>query len=291
MIKEKLNIPSNILLDSLSDAIIITDSGNAVYHNVRYCEFFSGTVMNKIPLHPVLYDSIFNISDAGDSDFILLKPEFRRFKIKKIQILGANQYIFLFNNISDQISSSIYQSKFLGIITHKFQDTIKHTARCAGKISENNIPEFNTNIDFLYSLTNKLFYFFRETTGPLRIFPKICSLEKLITASIQTVSSRLVKKNSTLDFKYIDVDPKQKFIFDMNAIQTVLTTIIDNAITFSYSETPITVEVTYTNGDLSFSVTNLGKGVPLEDEKNIMQCVFLKFLNMITVNSESEWHM
>ncbi len=263
-----LALSSEELLDVFEEPILIidTETKKLVFKN----ESFKNEFSNFLFFHNLeigMLDFFINLSEKDEIDFVSLKPKFSHYKLRKKRIKETNIFIYKFVDISEQVNAEAVNSQFLGIISHKFRDAIKNINLLLEKEVIKLNDDVNSEINFLSSLIHKLYYFFCEVNGPLRIFPSYHSFAYLIENVLKIIQPRMnMRKDLTIKVNYIEVDKNKEYLFDFIGMLTVLGTIVDNAITYSYSSTEIKITVELKNEMIVVDVYNEGTGI---EPKNV----------------------
>jgi two-component system phosphate regulon sensor histidine kinase PhoR len=101
---------------------------------------------------------------------------------------------------------------------------------------------------------------------------------------IQDTALQLMESNTKkLDFEFL-LEPDLKFIGDENAMVSITTNLVSNAIKYSPDNSNITITLMKKESHVLFSVTDQGAGVPLEERNKI----FNKFYRIGDENTRKQ---
>ncbi len=180
--------------------------------------------------------------------FLKAKSELKReLKFEKMKL-------DFFTNVSHEIRTPL--TLILGPIEKLQQLTLENTQANKYAVS------IRKNTERLYRLVNELLDFRKADSGNLRLYffeEDIVSFLKEIFNNFQTLAE---SKNIQYTFK--SSDPKILVYFDKDQMEKVFFNLLSNAFKFNQNQGRITLKITLKQQKVKVTVTDDGKGIPLE---------------------------
>jgi two-component system sensor histidine kinase KdpD len=133
--------------------------------------------------------------------------------------------------------------------------------------------------DRLNQLVGNLLDMTRLESGAMHLKPDAADLQDLIGSSLEELGTSLDNRNVTVDVP----DDLPLVQMDFVLIERVLVNVIDNALKYSPSETPIEIKATMAGAFIEISVADRGPGIPQED----LNRIFDKFYRVQRPNNVS----
>jgi two-component system sensor histidine kinase KdpD len=133
--------------------------------------------------------------------------------------------------------------------------------------------------DRLNQLVGNLLDMTRLESGAMHLKPDAADLQDLIGSSLEELGSSLDNRTVTVDVP----DDLPLVQMDFVLIERVLVNVIDNALKYSPSETPIEIKATMAGAFIEISVADRGPGIPQED----LNRIFDKFYRVQRPNNVS----
>lgn len=175
------------------------------------------------------------------------------------------------------------KSEFISIVSHQLRSPLsifKWTIEAMGRephsptsSSENNsLQTLAGSTEKMIRLVNSLLEVSRIEARAFVIKKEQVSLPKLAKAALLEFRSYAQASNVALDLKITDDIPE--IVGDRDRISMVIQNFIDNAIRYSRGGGRVEVAINKKEGDLEFSVTDTGVGIPLAQQKFIFQKFF-----------------
>lgn len=258
----------NIIL--LTSFLLVMLAINLIYlviKNIKYNE-----ITNYLKnLNKKIYD--LDIDNNSEDELSILKNEI--YKIT-IMLKETNENLY-----SDKISLK----NSLEDISHQLKTPLTAINILIDNILENDIDEVSrrkfiidikreiSNINFLVLNILKLSKFDSNT---IEFNKKMVSIDKIISESIKKLEPLIDLKESTIKYKKTNIKINCDYIWEIEAI----TNIIKNAIEYSNK---IDIAVSENNIYTKLTIKDYGKGMDLEDQKNI----FKRFYKGKNSNKES----
>lgn len=122
--------------------------------------------------------------------------------------------------------------------------------------------------EFAFKLLENLLHWARSQTGRMEFDPEPIHLKKIITNSIQLLSSQAQKKNISIT---LDVDSKLMVEADKNMLETVLRNLVANAIKFTPKDGNVKINVFEASQGIQISVADSGIGLSKEDKAKLFR--------------------
>jgi two-component system sensor histidine kinase KdpD len=115
--------------------------------------------------------------------------------------------------------------------------------------------------DRLNRLVGNLLDMTRLESGAMRIKKEACDIQDLVGSTLEELGGRLGKRTIR-----IDIPPELPLVpLDFVLVERVLVNVIDNALKYSPSDTPIEIKAHIAGAFLEIDVADRGTGIPSED--------------------------
>jgi two-component system sensor histidine kinase KdpD len=121
--------------------------------------------------------------------------------------------------------------------------------------------------DRLNRLVENLLDMSRLESGRLKLKLEWCDVGDVISVAVKRLEKCLLDRSLKID-KSANLPLVQ---MDFALIEQVLVNLLDNACTYSPSETPIEIQAIHEDGTVSISITDYGPGIPAEDIERVFE--------------------
>ncbi|MEI5907895.1 HAMP domain-containing sensor histidine kinase [Bacillus spongiae] len=192
-----------------------------------------------------------------------------------------------FNHMSQQINdmfqemkqSEQFKSQLIANVSHDLRTPLSSIHSFVAALNDDIIEDAETRkryYDTILAETEKLSFLIEEVlqlsqleNKKVPFQPVLTSIDQLVVETLQQFERKLAEKE--IEIK-VEFDDRISMVAIMPLqIKRVMTNFIQNAISFSPEKTNIMVTVKKQNNNFYFSVSDEGKGVPVEEQDSIFQ--------------------
>lgn len=305
---------SNLLLENVSEAIIVTDmKGKIVQFNGLALELFNIIIPEKLSfpylIHQIIQDqkiakeinkiisTTIDLEQGQTSEFSYSQTGNERYLSVKTTILqepqhNSNMIICLARNITNNKLLENFKEEFFHMISHDlknpltsiigFLDLLRNGSERKG-LNNNQIKYLN----YAYNSSHEMQFMLKDLSNIVKLQTQRVTLNKIsfsiheLLEDISTVFLPEVTKNQLkIDFS---IQPSQaKLTADYQKIKQILTNLIANAI--KANSTLIKITAIQKNKNTVFSIKDNGQGIP----PNKLPYIFEKFTQLYTYQDKEE---
>lgn len=174
------------------------------------------------------------------------------------------------------------KSLFLGAMTHELHTPLNAIMGIGqilreqyyGALNPKQI-EYVKNIlessEMLLNTTNEILDFAGMKMGDVKLHLLETNVGELVRSSIDMIQTHCVDKQISLSMNICEELFGLKAFFDRQRIRQVIYSLLDNAVKFTPNGGSVTVQVLLGNGEISFMVTDTGKGIAAEHLADIFR--------------------
>jgi signal transduction histidine kinase len=170
------------------------------------------------------------------------------------------------------------KDEFISMVSHELRTPLHHIKGFATTLLQTDVEwdevaqrdflsSINRESDRLTDLVEKILHLSRLETEGLPMQKEWWQVDELIDGALQRRHSLLADREVHLELAS-NLPP---LFVDGPEIEVVLMNLIENAIKYSYPETPITVRTELQPGQVVFSVTDMGPGIAKEHLDRIFE--------------------
>lgn len=303
-------LSSDVVLNSLSDGIIVIDRNNMIKFFNKSAVLITGFQPEDVlgmnydlilkfvnnenaPILPA-DDPIFatrNTFTANQHDLLYLKTRGQKTKPISLQVTpisdNSSDILIAFRDISRELDKEREQMEFISTASHEMRTPIATINGYLGlalnpKISQvdDKAQEYITKaqaaVEHLGELFKNLLSISKAEDKQMTITPKVINLTQFGEEICNDFQSQAASKNIHLVFKPSGsrskiLQPDILVHTDKNLLYEVISNLLENAIKYTQQGT-ITVDVGIKNQDFAIiSVTDTGIGIPPEDIPHLFQ--------------------
>jgi len=99
----------------------------------------------------------------------------------------------------------------------------------------------------------------------IRVDLEISNLDELVGGVVASMKTKAGERRMEIQF----ADPVPPISIDRRLMKIAIKQILDNALKYSSSDTPVAVRAFRSNGTVALEITNHGKGIPLQEQTRI----------------------
>ncbi|MFT6747638.1 MAG: two-component system phosphate regulon sensor histidine kinase PhoR [Glaciecola sp.] len=198
-------------------------------------------------------------------------------------------FIFSVRTLKKDLNLSLQQKNFLMTVSHELKTPIASLKLYIQTLIKRDLPPEKqqdiltkslSDTDRLNNLVESILLATKIDDRSLFLHKSTLNLSQLI----QDTALQLMESNTKkLDFEFL-LEPDLKFIGDENAMVSITTNLVSNAIKYSPDNSNITITLMKKESHVLFSVTDQGAGVPLEERNKI----FNKFYRIGDENTRKQ---
>lgn len=297
------NMKLSAIINYCADGIIIIDSKGNIEQVNPACENMAGLsadALTKMKIQEIAYtdNPEFNKSKSGVNSTILgLSCDNAEFLLRDLYIRNflTNESIPVEINFASLTNEYSDEEKFVGVIrnfsiqkeTERLRDdfiaTLTHDLRTPllaaiqtlkffldgslGELKETQRVMLSTMLqsnEDLLGLVNALLEVYRFESGKLSLCKTVFNVKDLVQQCYDELEPLSKKKDITF---VLDCDIDEELLIDADRaeIKRVITNLCGNALNYTNKGGTIEIHVKSQNGDLIFSVSDNGNGIPKED--------------------------
>ena len=141
-----------------------------------------------------------------------------------------------------------------------------------GKVDEKQAVLLSTMLksnEDLLGLVNALLEVYRFESGKLELCKTVFPIKDLVTQCYDELKPLALKKNINFTLKTEGIDDKTEITADKSELKRVMINLCGNAVNYTNKDGEIEILAKIQSGDLIFSVTDNGNGIPKEDIHNM----------------------
>ena len=187
-------------------------------------------------------------------------------------------FFSMVEDITERKTVEQIKSEFISIASHEMRTPLTSIhgvikLLCAGRLgelSESGVKMANMalrNSDRLVHLVSDILDLERMESGNDEINKTTCDTARIIQQAIDTVSSMAVERQIVLETNSESIE----FFGDRDRLTQALTNLLSNAIKFSPENSEVLVKSQLQDGNVLFSVTDKGRGIPTDKLETIFE--------------------
>lgn len=192
---------------------------------------------------------------------------------------NAEKFVGVIRDVSVQKETERLRDDFIATLTHDMRtpllaaiQTLKFFLEGAiGELDEKQKVLLSTMLqsnEDLLGLVNALLEVYRFESGKLQLCKTVFSIKDLVVQCYEELKPLALNKK--LDFKAeFEVEDDTEIIADRAELKRVITNLCGNAVNYTNKGGEIVILTKVQNGDLIFSVSDNGNGIPPEDLPNL----------------------
>lgn len=192
---------------------------------------------------------------------------------------NAEKFVGVIRDVSVQKETERLRDDFIATLTHDMRtpllaaiQTLKFFLEGAiGELDEKQKVLLSTMLqsnEDLLGLVNALLEVYRFESGKLQLCKTVFSIKDLVVQCYEELKPLALNKK--LDFKAeFEVEDDTEIIADRAELKRVVTNLCGNAVNYTNKGGEIVILTKVQNGDLIFSVSDNGNGIPPEDLPNL----------------------
>lgn len=292
------------IINYCADGIIIIDADGKIEQANPACENMTG--LSESALKKKKFQEIACLSphslDNGPANGVIfgLDKDTKDVLIKDCFILNSLGRERIPVEINFAAISNENEEKFVGVIrdvskhkeTERLRDdfiaTLTHDLRTPllaaiqtlkffldgslGKVDEKQAVLLSTMLksnEDLLGLVNALLEVYRFESGKLELCKTVFPIKDLVTQCYDELKPLALKKNINFTLKTEGIDDKTEITADKSELKRVMINLCGNAVNYTNKDGEIEILAKIQSGDLIFSVTDNGNGIPKEDIPNM----------------------
>ncbi len=193
------------------------------------------------------------------------------------------KFVGVIRNFSQQKETERLRDDFIATLTHDLRTPLLAAIQTLkffldgslGEIADKQKVLLSTMLqsnEDLLGLVNALLEVYRFESGKLSLCKTVFSVKDLVTQCYEELKPLSSKKNISFNL-HCEVDDDLLIDADRAEIKRVITNLCGNALNYTNKDGEINVYVKAQHGDLIFSVSDNGNGIPKEDIPNL----FMRF--------------
>ena len=294
------------IINYCADGIIIIDKNGSIEQVNPACENLTGLsestlcnmsiqeiaytdnpALNKAPKSEV-QSSILGLAEE-QSEFLLrdlyirnsLSGEYIPAEINFASLSDGERYVGVIRNFTAQKETERLRDDFIATLTHDLRTPLTAAIKTLnffldgslGEISEQQkqmLTVMTKSNEDLLGLVNALLEVYRFESGKLNLCKTVFDVNSLLRQCYEELLPLAKSKNINFD---VHTDFKEEILInaDRAEIKRVIMNLCGNALNYTNKEGTIDIYIKLQNGDLIFSVTDNGNGIPKEDIPNLFK--------------------
>lgn len=291
------------IINYCADGIIIIDERGRIEQVNPACENMTGlseTSLCKKKFQEIAYSDKFEQNDSSnnknggifglnaDKHEIVLRDYYIRntlssdmtpveisFALISADDSSKHKYVGVIRNVAEQKEAERLRDDFIATLTHDMRtpllaaiQTLKFFLDGAlGKLDEKQRVLLSTMLqsnEDLLGLVNALLEVYRFESGKLELCKTIFNVKDLAQQCYDELKPLAEKKNIEFILQS-EIDDDLEILADRAEIKRVMINLCGNAVNYTEKSGKIIILLKAQNGDLIFSVTDNGNGIPKED--------------------------
>lgn len=199
---------------------------------------------------------------------------------KNIVIENATETLVLFNDISARRELAKLRKEFVSMVSHDLKTPLTSiqvfhhllTAKAEDKLDKSLVNGLNAakrSTERLLNLVNDLLDFERSEVGRLEMHPSNCSLEDIVSRSVESVAAFADENKVKIDASEAMLD--EEIRCDRDRIVQVLVNLLSNAVKFSPEDSTVIIDAEFDDGIVELSVRDKGRGIPTQFLESVFE--------------------
>lgn len=294
-----------ILLTAMPIGILVVGDGSIIKKHSPHAITILGCSQNELlgtKLEQIFYDD-----NHVQGDFDLLKSALDQLVevnakhgngsdiaveviAKNIVIENSTETLVLFNDISARRELTRLRKEFVSMVSHDLKTPLTSiqvfhhllSAKAEDKLDKSLKTGLNAarrSTERLLNLVNDLLDFERSEVGKLEMHPSNCSLEDIVSRSLESVSAFADEHHVKIDASEAMLD--EEIRCDRDRMVQVLVNLLSNAVKFSPENGSVIVDAEFDeDGTVEISVKDKGRGIP----KKFLDTVFERYKQVETTD-------
>jgi len=294
------------IINYCADGIIIIDKQGNIEQVNPACENFTGLssdtlctmtiqqiaysdnpALNKAPKSEV-QTSILGLAEE-QSEFLLrdlyirnsLSGEYIPAEINFASLSDGERFVGVIRNFTAQKETERLRDDFIATLTHDLRTPLTAAIKTLnffldgslGQISDQQremLTVMTKSNEDLLGLVNALLEVYRFESGKLNLCKTVFDINSLLRQCYEELSP--LAQSKSINFN-VHSDFKEELLIDADRaeIKRVIMNLCGNAINYTNKDGTIDVYIKLQNGDLIFSVSDNGNGIPKEDIPNLFK--------------------
>ena len=210
-----------------------------------------------------------------------LSGEYIPAEINFASLSDGERYVGVIRNFTAQKETERLRDDFIATLTHDLRTPLTAAIKTLnffldgslGEISEQQkqmLTVMTKSNEDLLGLVNALLEVYRFESGKLNLCKTVFDVNSLLRQCYEELLPLAKSKNINFD---VHSDFKDEILIDADRaeIKRVIMNLCGNALNYTNKEGTIDIYMKLQNGDLIFSVTDNGNGIPKEDLPNLFK--------------------
>ncbi len=276
-----------ILLTAMPIGILVVGDGGVIKKHSPHAITILGCSQNELLGNKL--ESVFFDANHTQGEFSLLKASLDQLVevsakhgngtdiaveviAKNITIENSTETLVLFNDITARRELARLRKEFVSMVSHDLKTPLTSiqvfhhllSAKAEDKLDKSLVTGLHAarrSTERLLNLVNDLLDFERSEVGKLEMHPSNCSLEDIVSRSLESVSAFADDQKVKIDASEAMLD--EEIRCDRDRIVQVLVNLLSNAVKFSPEESTVVVDAEFDDdGTVELSVKDKGRGIP-----------------------------
>lgn len=186
---------------------------------------------------------------------------------QKSQFIGQ---VIMLRNITPFKELDLAKTNFIGTVSHEFKTPISSIKMGIQLLENEKIGELNEeqknlligikdDTNRLLNITGELLNIAQLESGSIKMNIAPILIDDVVTQSLE--ANRVSAENKQINFKFKKQPQLEYVLADSEKVVWVLNNLLSNAITYSYENSEIVIDVAQIEDKVKFSVIDTGKGI------------------------------
>lgn len=292
------------IINYCADGIIIIDADGKIEQANPACENMTGLSegalkkkkfqeiaclsphsLDNSPVNGVIFGLDKDTKDVLIKDCFILNSLGREripVEINFAAISNENEekFVGVIRDVSKHKETERLRDDFIATLTHDLRTPLLAAIQTLkffldgslGKVDEKQAVLLSTMLksnEDLLGLVNALLEVYRFESGKLELCKTVFPIKDLVTQCYDELKPLALKKNINFTLKTEGIDNKTEITADKSELKRVMINLCGNAVNYTNKDGEIEILAKIQSGDLIFSVTDNGNGIPKEDIPNM----------------------
>ncbi len=193
---------------------------------------------------------------------------------------NEEKFVGVIRDVSKHKETERLRDDFIATLTHDLRTPLLAAIQTLkffldgslGKVDEKQAVLLSTMLksnEDLLGLVNALLEVYRFESGKLELCKTVFPIKDLVTQCYDELKPLALKKNINFTLKTEGIDDKTEITADKSELKRVMINLCGNAVNYTNKDGEIEILAKIQSGDLIFSVTDNGNGIPKEDIPNM----------------------
>ncbi|WP_312090423.1 ATP-binding protein [Chryseobacterium sp.] len=186
---------------------------------------------------------------------------------QRSQFIGQ---VIMLRNITPFKELDLAKTNFIGTVSHEFKTPISSIKMGIQLLENEKIGALNEeqknlligikdDTNRLLNITGELLNIAQLESGSIKMNITPILIDEVVTQSLE--ANRVSAENKQINFKFKKQPQLEYVLADSEKVVWVLNNLLSNAITYSYENSEIVIDVTQIEDKVKFSVKDTGKGI------------------------------